>query len=58
MRGRRVIVGVDGQDGEPLEVTTGLPPISPALFTTYIADIHRYSRARRMAAGASPMLTA
>lgn len=36
---------VDGQDGSPREVTTGLPqgsPISPVLFATgiYIADIH------------------
>ena len=45
MRDRRVIMSVDGQDGEPMamEVTTGLPqgsPISPALFAIYIADIH------------------
>ena len=43
MRDRRVIMSVDGQDGEPVEVTTGLPqgsPISPALFAIYIADIH------------------
>ena len=43
MRGRRVIMSVDGQDGEPMEVTIGLPqgsPISPALFAIYIADIH------------------
>ena len=43
MRGWRVIMSVDGQDGEPMEVTTGLPrgsPISPALFAIYIADIH------------------
>ena len=42
-RDRRVIMSVDGQDGEPIEVTTGLPqrsPISPALFAIYIADIH------------------
>ena len=43
MRDRRVIMSVDGQDGEPMDVTTGLPqgsPISPALFAIYIADIH------------------
>ena len=43
MHDRRVIMSVDGQDGEPMEVTTGLPqgsPISPALFAIYIADIH------------------
>ena len=42
MRDRRVM-SVDGQDGEPMDVTTGLPqgsPISPALFAIYIADIH------------------
>ena len=36
-------MSVDGQDGEPMDVTTGLPqgsPISPALFAIYIADIH------------------
>ena len=36
-------MSVDGQDGEPVSVTTGLPqgsPISPALFALYIADIH------------------
>jgi hypothetical protein len=43
MRDRRVIMSVDGQDGEPMDVTTGLPqgsPISLALFAIYIADIH------------------
>ena len=43
MRGRRVIMSVNGQDGEPMDVTTGLPqgsPISPAPFAIYIADIH------------------
>ena len=43
MRDRRAIMSVDGQDGEPMDVTTGLPqgsPISPALFAIYIADIH------------------
>ena len=43
MRDRRVIMSVDGQDGEPMDVTTGLPqgsPISPALFAIDIADIH------------------
>ena len=42
MRNRR-IMSVDGQDSEPLEVTTELPqgsPISPVLFAIYIADIH------------------
>ena len=39
-RDRRVIRSVDGQDGEPMEVTTGLPPgspISPALFAMRFA---------------------
>ena len=43
MRDRRVIMSVDGQDGEPTDVTTGLPqgsPSSPALFAICIADIH------------------
>ena len=43
MRDRRVIMSVDGQDGEPISITTGLPqgsPISPVLFALYIADIH------------------
>ena len=43
MRNRRVIMSVDGQDSEPIDVTTGLPqgsPISPVLFAIYIADIH------------------
>ena len=44
MRNRRVIMSVDGQDSEPIDVTTGLPqgsPISPVLFAIYIADIHQ-----------------
>ena len=44
MRGRRVIMSVDGQDSDPIEVTTGLPQgssISPVLFAIYIADIHQ-----------------
>ena len=44
MRNRRVMMSVDGQDSDPLEVTTGLPqgsPISPVLFAIYIADIHQ-----------------
>ena len=43
MQGRRVVMSVDGQDGEAREVTTGLPqgsPVSPVLFAIYIADIH------------------
>ena len=35
-------MSVDGQDGEPMSVTTGLPqgsPISPVLFAIYIAEI-------------------
>ena len=44
MRDRRVIMRVDGQDGEEMEVTTGLPqgsPVSPVLFALYIAEIHQ-----------------
>ena len=36
-------MSVDGQDGEPASVTTGLPrgsPVSPVLFALYIAEIH------------------
>ena len=43
MRDRKVIMSVDGQDGEPVSVTTGLPqgsPISPVLFAHYVAEIH------------------
>lgn len=32
------------QDGEPIDVLTGLPqdsPSSPVLFAIYIADVHR-----------------
>ena len=39
IRDRRVIMSVDGQDDEPMDVTTGLPqgsPISPVLFAIYI----------------------
>ena len=44
MRDRRVIMSVDGQDGEAMDVTTGLPqgsPTSPVFFAIYIADIHK-----------------
>ena len=44
IRDRKVIMSVDGQDGEPIIVTTGLSqgyPISPVFFTLYIAEIHR-----------------
>ena len=43
MRDRWVIMSVDGQDSEPLSVTTGLPqgsPVSPVLFAIYVVDIH------------------
>ena len=42
MRGRWVIVNIGGQDGEPVEATTGLPqgsPISP-LLSCYIHRRH------------------
>ena len=44
MRYRRVIMSIDGQDGEEMGVTTGLPqgsPVSPVLFALYIAEIHQ-----------------
>ena len=44
MEDRRVIMSVDGQDGKEMAVTTGLPqgsPVSPVLFSLYIADIHK-----------------
>ena len=44
MQDRRVIMSLDGQDGEEMAVTTGLPqgsPVSPVLFAIYVADIHR-----------------
>ena len=44
MRDRRVVMSVDGQDGEEMSVMTGLPqgsPVSPVLFALYIAGIHQ-----------------
>ena len=44
MRGRKVVMSVDGQEGEAKEVMTGLPrgsPVSPVLFAIYTADIHK-----------------
>ena len=44
MRDRRVIMSLDGQDGEEMAVTTGLPqgpPVSPLLLAIYIAEIHQ-----------------
>ena len=43
MHDRRVIMSIDGQDGEEMGVNTGLPqgsPVSPVLFALYIAEIH------------------
>jgi ribonuclease HI len=43
MRDRRVRMVVDGQEGDEMEVTTGLPqgsPVSPILFAIYIAGVH------------------
>ena len=37
-------MSVNGQDGPPMAVTTGLPqgsPVSPVLFGRYIADVHK-----------------
>ena len=44
MQDRRVIMSLDGQDGEEMAVTTGLPqgsPVSPVLFAIYVANIHQ-----------------
>ena len=49
MRNRRVAMSQDGQDGEGVEVTTGLPqgsPVSPVLFAIYIAEIYRAVESR------------
>ena len=43
MQNRRVIMNINGHDGEPEEVTTGLPqgsPVSPVLFGIYISVVH------------------
>ena len=43
MRDRKVIMSVDGQDGEVMPVTAGLPQgptTSPFLFAIYIAGAH------------------
>jgi hypothetical protein len=43
MRDRRVRMVVDGQEGDEMQVTTGLPqgsPVSPILFAVYIAGVH------------------
>ena len=42
-------MSLDGQDGEGVEVTTGLPqgsPVSPVLFAIYIAEIHQAVESR------------
>ena len=44
MKGRKVVMSVDGQEGEAKEVATGLPqgsPVSLVLFALYMADIHK-----------------
>ena len=43
MQNRRVMMNINGHDGEPKEVTTGLPqdsPVSPVLFGIYISEVH------------------
>jgi hypothetical protein len=49
MADRRVRMVVDGQEGEEMEVTTGLPqgsPVSPVVFAIYMADIHQAVESR------------
>ena len=49
MRGRRVIMSLDSQDGEEMPVSTNLPqgsPASPALLAIYIAEIHQTVESR------------
>lgn len=44
MRNRGAVLSVGGQEGEEVEVTTGLPqgsPVSPVLFALHIAEIHQ-----------------
>ena len=44
MRDRWVVTSVDGQDGEEMSATTGLPqdtPVSPVLIALYITEIHQ-----------------
>ena len=43
MQNRKVIMNINGHDGEPEEVTTGLPqgsPVTPVLFAIYISEVH------------------
>ena len=49
MRDRRIIMNINGQDGEPEEITTGLPqgsPVSPVLFGIYISGVHEAVQSR------------
>lgn len=60
MRNRRIIMSVDGQDDEPMDVTTGLPqgsPVSLVLFPIYIAEVYGAVEARLRTAGVSPSWT-
>ena len=44
MHDRWVVTSVDGQDGEEMSATTGLPqdsPVSPVLIALYITEIHQ-----------------
>jgi hypothetical protein len=45
MMDRRVHMVVDGQEGQEMEVTMGLPqgsPASPILFAVYMHDVHEF----------------
>jgi hypothetical protein len=49
MADRRVRMVVDGQEGDEMAVSTGLPqgsPVSPILFAIYMADIHQAVESR------------
>ena len=49
MTERRVQMVVDGQEGDEMEVTTGLPQgsaVSPILFAIYIAEVHEFVESR------------
>ena len=43
IRDSKVVISIDGQDGQPQAITTGLPqgsPVLPILFCIYISDVY------------------